>query len=208
MTASADKKAAARGEVLISAGEEAELRRSAAARAVSFVPRAGAGRRSLRAQSLEHRAQRRARQIPLDHVLVVARHPGRNQVVRFGGLDAARHRVAQLHGTGGNAHVNHGGYHSLDHVGDQFSNRWKGQPRFPKRVLLNGKKGAIEIEQLAREWLTPPQLGRSASAVRPRFSGERDRRHHIFSRLTRKALNSGVRALASPTKGVRALASQ
>src|SRR5207244_2347539 len=53
----------------------------------------------------------------------------------------------------------------------------------------------VEIEHLRRLRKPLAQLGGP-------------RRHPIFSTFTRNALNSGVRAFASPTKGVSAFASQ
>src|SRR6266571_713811 len=208
LTARAEQEATTRSEVLISLGEKAELGRSAAARAVSFVPRADAGRGSLRAKGFENRAQRRTRQIPLDQVLVVARHPGANEVVRLGDLEAAHDRVAQLDRAGCEADVHHGWDNRLGHVGDQSSGGWRGRSCVLKRILLNREKGAIEVQQLADERVASSHVSSPTAAFCPRSRGHSDRRHHIFSRLTRKALNSGVRALASPTKGVSALASQ
>src|SRR4029453_11976900 len=52
--------------------------------------------------------------------------------------------------------------------------------------------------------LRPPAVG----GPRARAGVDAWHSHHIFSMLTRNALNSGVRALASPTNGVRALASR
>src|SRR5207249_11581167 len=68
---------------------------------------------------------------------------------------------------------------------------------------------AVEVGQLPGEALARAQLGHPPAPLRPDplSRGDRDR-HHSFSTFTRNALNSGVRAFASPTKGVSALASQ
>ena len=61
-------------------------------------------------------------------------------------------------------------------------------------------------ERMALEQLPGPAPAPGPGLHRARRDGEP--RHQIFSMLTRNALNSGVRELASPTNGVSALASQ
>src|SRR5207249_11566152 len=56
--------------------------------------------------------------------------------------------------------------------------------------------------------VAPAQLRNATATIGPEAVGGQCGRHQIFSRLTRNALNSGVRAFASPTNGVSALASQ
>src|SRR5256885_416001 len=80
--------------------------------------------------------------------------------------------------------------------------------RLDKRLFLNPKQSTIEVEQLPGKALAPAQFRDSTAAVGPQTIGGQRGRHQIFSRLTRNALNSGVRAFASPTNGVRALAIQ
>src|SRR5260370_6546565 len=74
--------------------------------------------------------------------------------------------------------------------------------------ILDSQERAVKVEDLAGEQVAGAQVLGSAAAVRVGPGGDGGGRHHIFSRLTRKALNSGVREFASPTKGVSALASQ
>src|SRR5262249_61372520 len=94
--------------------------------------------------------------------------------------------------------------------------------RAEERLLLHVEQARIEREQRRREGVALQQLTSPAPAPSPDLHRERRHRdsfhrarrgrglrhHQIFSMLTRKALNSGVRELASPTNGVSALASQ
>ena len=83
-----------------------------------------------------------------------------------------------------------------------------------ERALLHVEQRLIEPQQVsAANGMALGELPGPAAAPGPGLRGERgDRRraclHQIFSMLTRNALNSGVRELASPTNGVSALASQ
>src|SRR2546423_197641 len=80
--------------------------------------------------------------------------------------------------------------------------------RLDEHTLRDGQESAIEIEELARESLAGAELRHPAPALGPNVGVRKRHRHQIFSTLTRNALNSGVRAFASPTNGVSALASQ
>src|SRR5439155_498502 len=71
-------------------------------------------------------------------------------------------------------------------------------------LLLDWQKRGEEAQQLSSERMPLLQDLGPGSPRLPRLG--QDLEHQIFSRLTRNALNSGVRALASPTKGVSALA--
>src|SRR5437763_16723564 len=66
---------------------------------------------------------------------------------------------------------------------------------------VEGQRPGGEVVPLAQV-LGPPAGSRPRTRLNSRHG------HHIFSMLTRNALNSGVRELASPTNGVSALASQ
>src|SRR3989475_11148043 len=76
--------------------------------------------------------------------------------------------------------------------------------------LLHDGEGVVETEHLGRVRIALGEFRGAFAAQRPRVRGDRgfENLHQIFSRFTRKALNSGVYALASPTNGVSALASQ
>src|SRR2546422_389664 len=73
-------------------------------------------------------------------------------------------------------------------------------------LILDWQKRGEEAQQLSSERMTLLEDLGPGSPRLPRLG--QDLEHQIFSRLTRNALNSGVRALASPTNGVSALASQ
>ncbi len=75
--------------------------------------------------------------------------------------------------------------------------------------LCDGE-GLIEAQHFCGVRIALGEFRGALTAERPRVhsdGGFKDL-HQIFSRFTRKALNSGVYALASPTNGVSELASQ
>ena len=111
-------------------------------------------------------------------------------------------------GAGEQADVDDAGDDDLGHVGGEIGRRRRGCGRLPERFLLDGEQRAVKIKQLAGKALPRSQLRDASPSLSPDIVGGERHRHHIFSRLTRNALNSGVRALASPTNGVSALASQ
>src|SRR3989442_16028614 len=76
--------------------------------------------------------------------------------------------------------------------------------------LLDDGEGPVETQHLRGVRIALGEFRGAFPAQRPGVRGDRGFQdlHQIFSRFTRKALNSGVYALASPTKGVSALASQ
>ena len=208
MTARADEETAAGGEVFAGDREVAELRESPACRTVARIAQPDAGRRHLGTKSLEHRTHGRPRQVPVGQAQRFAADPGGDDFARIGPREAIRHSLAQLLRAGGDARVHDRRHHHLGHVRDEIPGGWHRRAGRVIGFLLNHQDGAVEIQHLAGERVPVSQVLRSAAAVRVRPGGDRRLRHHIFSRLTRKALNSGVRELASPTKGVSALASQ
>src|SRR4029077_7619851 len=90
---------------------------------------------------------------------------------------------------------------------------WRGTlvERGQECALLHVEQRGVESQQLGGERVTLEQLPGPASAAGTALHREwraLQPLHQIFSMLTRNALNSGVRELASPTNGVSALASQ
>src|SRR4029077_8432981 len=89
-TAGAEEKAAAGRQVLARNREVAELRRSAARGAVQLVAHSRTGGGGLGNQRLEHRPDGRPRQEPIDHGLVVAVDPGRDELARISAVEPKR----------------------------------------------------------------------------------------------------------------------
>ena len=75
-------------------------------------------------------------------------------------------------------------------------------------ALLNVEQLRVEGQHLGRERPALRQLSRPRVPLRPHVRAKQQFGHQTFSIWTRKALNSGVRELASPTNGVRLLAIQ
>src|SRR5437763_1245648 len=82
--------------------------------------------------------------------------------------------------------------------------RRRGGDRVEEHTLLDRQQSAIEVEELAGKPLAGAELRHPAPAFGPDVGVRQRHRHQIFSTLTRNALNSGVRAFASPTNGVSA----
>src|SRR2546428_699241 len=125
-----------------------------------------------------------------------------------GGPGGDRHRLGQRRWTVGDGHRPHQRQGARGDVGGRLGRIDQlglGRLAYP---LLHRKERAVECQHLGREGPALPELVRAAPAVGPPAGGDGLDRHAIFSTLTRKALNSGVREFASPTNGVSALASQ
>src|SRR4029077_14021072 len=105
VAARAQEKTAAGGPGFARDREVAELRKSAAAQTVALIARPDAGRRDLRAKGLEHRAHRRARQVPIDRVLLSAPNPGGDALSGVSAVDPFRHELAQLLWTRRDSHL-------------------------------------------------------------------------------------------------------
>src|SRR6266851_7551985 len=208
LTPGTQKKTATGGKVFSRQSEVAELRWAAARRAVARIARPGAGGSHVRPHRLEHRADGCAREEPVRQALPFVSDPGGDELPRIGGLDALYHSFSQLRRARSHAHIDHRWHHHLGHVSDQVAGRRPRCRRLVVCLLLHSQQRAVEVQQLAGEWISIQQISSAAPTFRVRTGGNRRARHHIFSRLTRNALNSGVRALASPTKGVSAFASQ
>ena len=163
-------------------------------------------RSSVRSQSLEHRAERGARQVSLRGRLLVAEHPARDYRLGAGLVQTIRDLLGQALRTGAGCRVNDSGHHTLGHVSRDAAGRRRRGAGVEEGLLLDWQKRGEEAQQLSSERMTLLEDLGPGSPRLPRLG--QDLEHQIFSRLTRNALNSGVRALASPTNGVSALASQ
>src|SRR5262249_59493888 len=99
----------------------------------------------------------------------------------------------------------------LRDVGHEVGRRGPVFERGRECAFLRIEERQVEPKHLAGKGSPLDELGRPPPALRPAGDdrgGRREAFHQIFSMLTRNALNSGVRELASPTNGVSALASQ
>ena len=179
---------------------KAAIRRPARARAAGREP-----------QRFEHGRAGGARQILGDRVLSLAREPPRDEL---GSLAVAR-AVAY----GRRQHRKSNGDCDLGDLVHDPDLRIDGQARGlelvvrgpEERGLLHAEQRFVTPQQLSGERMALGELSGPATPPGPDLRGERcdgDFLHPIFSMFTKNALNSGVRALASPTNGVSALASQ
>ena len=74
--------------------------------------------------------------------------------------------------------------------------------------LLRVHQREVKAQRLIGEVEARAELARAIASLAVRRDLVSEERHEIFSMFTRNALNSGVRAFASPTNGVSAFASQ
>ena len=164
------------------------------------------------AERLQYRSERCSRKEAVDRRLVLTVDPCLHDGLGTLAFESVDELVAHAIGPGGEAQVDHARHDELGDISGELVGRRPRGSRAVKRCLLNPQQRAVKVEKLPSEALTRPELANPAPALGPDIArgggGSGCDRHQIFSRLTRNALNSGVRALASPTNGVSALASQ
>src|SRR6266513_2715288 len=189
--------------------EYRDLRKAAAARAMPIVGGLAAPeRRRQIGECLEHRLSARSSEERVRTRCLVAVEPCLDKPLEVGLVKTNQRGLAKGLSARSDRRLHDPGQRRANNIGREVVAAGAIGPRSLESALLRIDNREVEPERLLCEVEARPELACALAALlvrRRRFGKER---HQSFSIFTRNALNSGVLALASPTNGVSAFASQ